>query len=153
MLIRRYTPADTEPIVELFYDTVHTVNIRHYSQDQVDVWAPVEPDLDRWRQSLANHHTYVANDRGTVAGFADFEDDGHLDRFYVHKDYQGTGVGTMLLAALEAAARERGVTRFFAEASITARPFFERRGYVVLREQQVVRCGVTFTNYVVEKTL
>ena len=37
-------------------------------------------------------------------------------------------------------------------ASITARPFFEKRGYQVLRAQQVERRGILLTNYIMEKT-
>lgn len=32
-------------------------------------------------------------------------------------------------------------------ASITARPFFEKRGYRVVKEQQVERQGVFLTNF------
>ncbi len=151
--IRPYTQADTRSIMDLFYDTVHAINIRHYSQEQVNTWAPRDRSYQLWEQSLGAHHTYVAVVDSTIVGFADFEDDGHLDRFYCHKDYQGAGVGTRLLAAVEDAARARDIRRFFTEASITARPFFEKRGYVVVKEQQVVVRGVTFTNYAMEKSL
>ena len=38
-------------------------------------------------------------------------------------------------------------------ASVTARPFFERREYAVRKEQQVERKGVLLTNYIMDKTL
>ena len=38
-------------------------------------------------------------------------------------------------------------------ASITARPFFEARGYRVVRPQQVERRGQVLTNFVMEKEL
>ena len=38
-------------------------------------------------------------------------------------------------------------------ASITARSFFEKQGYRVIREQQVERKGLLLTNFVMEKTL
>ena len=39
----------------------------------------------------------------------------------------------------------------FISASITAKPFFERRGYKAVKEQQVERKGVLLTNYVMIK--
>ena len=39
MQIRRYTPEDLPQIAELFYNTVHTVNARDYTREQLDVWA------------------------------------------------------------------------------------------------------------------
>lgn len=37
------------------------------------------------------------------------------------------------------------------DASITARPFFEKRGYKVIKEQQVEKQGIFLTNFVMEK--
>ena len=70
----------------------------------------------------------------------------YLDRLYVHKDYQRQGVATALCNELE-----RGFDRITTHASITAKPFFLHRGYKVVREQQVVRNGISLTNYVMEK--
>ena len=33
------------------------------------------------------------------------------------------------------------------DASITARPFFEKRGYRVKKEQEVERCGILLRNF------
>ncbi len=153
MIIRKYTPADTQQIMDLFYDTVHAINRQHYSAAQVAAWAPRAMNSHQWGRSLSHHHTYVAEVQSMIVGFGDFADNGHLDRFYCHKDYQGVGVGTQLLAALEQAAKTQGITCLVTEASITAKPFFEKRGFVVVNEQQVIFRGVTFTNYVMEKEL
>ena len=53
----------------------------------------------------------------------------------------------MICDALEAAVKGKIVTH----ASVTARPFFEKRGYTVVRAQQVERVGVLLTNFVMEK--
>lgn len=42
-------------------------------------------------------------------------------------------------------------TKIRTHASITAKPFFERRGYKVIKEQQVIRSGIFLTNYAMEK--
>lgn len=41
--------------------------------------------------------------------------------------------------------------KIITHASITARPFFEKRGYRVVKEQQVNRQGILLINYVMEK--
>ncbi len=86
-------------------------------------------------------------------GFGDLAADGYLDRLYVHPNFQRCGVATAICGALEAHARLLGVPAVTTHASITARPFFERRGYHVVREQQVERAGVTLINFVMERTL
>lgn len=149
MEIRRYLPSDLAQISQLFYDTVHTVNAIDYSKEQLDVWATGQLDLAAWNESFLAHYTLVAvagND--LIAGFGDITDEGYLDRLFVHKDYQGQGIATALCNELEAATASKHLTT---HASITAKPFFERRGYHVIREQQVSRNGVQLTNYVMEK--
>ncbi|MBT7088103.1 GNAT family N-acetyltransferase, partial [bacterium] len=44
-----------------------------------------------------------------------------------------------------------GVKRVYTEASITAKPFFEKRGFKVIKEQQVEKRGVKLTNFQMEK--
>ena len=147
--LRPYRPGDCPALAALFYETVHTVNAAHYTPAQLDAWAPAcGPDLAAWDKSFRAHRTLVAELDGRLAGFGDLDPAaGYLDRLYVHKDLQGRGVATALCNALEEAAAGPVVTH----ASVTARPFFARRGYRVLRAQQVERRGVTLANYVMEK--
>lgn len=147
MQIRRYEPGDVGELAELFYQTVHTVNAGDYTQEQLNAWADGNVDLKAWDRSLREHVSLVAVVDGVIAGFGDIDQTGYLDRLYVHKDHQGQGVAAALCDALEQAAAGDVVTH----ASITARPFFEKRGYRVLRKQQVIRRGVSLTNYVMKK--
>lgn len=144
MLIRTYTPADCAALARLFYDTVHTVNARDYTPEQLNAWAPAPPDPEPWNRSLLDHYSLVAVRDGLVAGFGDIDPTGYLDRLFVHKDFQRQGIASALCAALEQAVSSRVLTH----ASITARPFFEKRGYRVQKEQQVERRGVLLINYV-----
>ena len=149
MWIRRYEPEDLGQITALFYDTVHAVNAADYAPEQLDAWADGAPDLDRWNGSLLAHHSLVAVEgRDLIVGFGDIDGTGYLDRLYVHKDRQGLGIATALCDRLERAVDAPVITT---HASITARPFFEGRGYRVIREQRVERHGVQMTNYVMEK--
>ena len=47
----------------------------------------------------------------------------------------------------------RGVSRYFSEVSITARPFYEHLGFTVVNEQEVEMRGVKLTNYVMEEVV
>lgn len=148
MLLRTYEPGDVEEMAALFYETVHCVNIQDYTGTQVDAWASGDVDIDAWNQSFLEHYTLVAVENGRIEGFGDMDLSGYLDRLYVHKDYQKKGIATAICDALEEKVRPKTIT---VAASITARPFFEKRGYRVVREQQVERRGVLLTNFVMEK--
>lgn len=146
MVIRKYRSSDCREIAELFYHTVHTVNAADYTEAQRNAWTG-GVDLEEWDSSFQEHDTLVAVEGGVITGFGDIDETGYLDRLYVHKDHQREGVATAICDRLEQAVPGTIVTH----ASITARPFFEKRGYQVRREQQVERQGIRLTNFVMEK--
>lgn len=148
MDIRGYVSQDCRELAELFYGTVHSVNAGDYTEEQLAAWADGRVDLEAWDLSFRRHHTLVAVEGGQTTGFGDMDDTGYLDRLYVHKDFQHRGIATALCDKLERAVR---APRFTTHASVTAKPFFERRGYKAVKEQQVERKGVLLTNYVMIK--
>lgn len=148
MIIRKYQSSDCMELAELFYDTVHTVNAKDYTEEQLNVWATGSVDLKEWNRSLSEHYTSVAVENNVIIGFGDIDKTGYLDRLYVHKDYQNKGVASALCDYLE---RAFEVDKIMTHASITAKPFFLRRGYKVIKEQQVIREGIALKNYVMEK--
>lgn len=143
MFIREYQSSDCEEIIKLFYNTVHAVNAKDYTKEQLDAWATGRVDLNKWDQSLREHYSLVAVENEMIVGFGDIDKSGYLDRLFVHEDYQGKGIGTMICNRLEQAVSGSVITH----ASITARPFFGKRGYRVVKEQQVERRGVFLTNF------
>ena len=94
MVIREYQPLDCEVLAELFYNTVHTVNEKDYTKEQLDVWATGIIDLEKWNQSFEDHYSLVAIDDEVIVGFGDIDKAGYLDRLYVHADYQRKGIAT-----------------------------------------------------------
>ena len=148
MLIREYRMSDCKEITELFYNTVHTVNARDYTKEQLDVWATGNEDLEKWNSSLKEHYSIVAVENDVIVGFGDIDKTGYLDRLYVHTDHQGKGIATAICDQLEQYAKGDITTH----ASITAKPFFEKRGYKVLKKQQVEIQGIFLTNFRMKKS-
>lgn len=149
MIIRKYRSADCPILADLFYNTIHTVNAQDYTKEQLDAWATGQVDLERWDRSLTEHHTCIAVEDSSIIGFGDIDDTGYLDRLFVHRDHQRQGAATALCACLESSVKGMITTH----ASITAKPFFEKRGYRVIRKQQVERQGIWLVNYVMEKMI
>ncbi len=148
MILRKYQPADCRELTELFYRTVHIINAKDYTEEQLNAWANGQADLEKWNKSFLEHYSIVAEEEGRIVGFGDIDQTGYLDRLYVHADYQGRGIATAICEQLEQTVRGRLVTH----ASITAKPFFEKRGYQVIKEQKVERKGIFLTNFVMEKS-
>lgn len=150
MLLRKYQSADCEKLAELFYNTVHSVNAMDYTEEQLNAWSTGEVDLQKWDKSFQEHKTVIAVDGDEIIGCGDIDGTGYLDRLYVHRDHQREGVATAICDELEGSVNGK---RIFTHASVTARRFFEKRGYIVIAEQRVVRNGVSMVNYKVEKRL
>lgn len=122
MIIRDYQPSDCKEITELFYNTVHTVNAKDYTKEQLDVWATGKVDLEKWNQSLQEHYSIVAIENEVIVGFGDIDKTGYLERLFVHADYQGKGIATGICNQLEQTIQGNITTH----SSITAKPFLKK---------------------------
>ena len=101
MLLRRYNPKDCEALTSLFYHTVHNVNVKDYSQEQLKAWANDKIDLEVWNKTFSVHYTVVAVENNIIVGFGDIDKLGYLDKLFVHKDYQRRGFATAICDELE----------------------------------------------------
>lgn len=140
--VRKYKDTDCEIVSELFYETIHHVNAKDYSQKQLFAWAKDAFQLQMRRADLLKQNTLVAELNGEIVGFGSITASGCLDLLFVHKDYQNRGIAAKLCDALE-----QGFPALVTYSSITAKPFFEKRGYTVKSEREVERAGVTLKNY------
>ncbi|WP_374043948.1 GNAT family N-acetyltransferase [uncultured Mediterranea sp.] len=151
---RPATVTDIPELKELFCSTVLTVNVRDYTAEEVADWASCGNRLGHWEKLMATLHFIAACDaEGRIVGFTSIRKDGYLHSMFVHKDHQGEGIATALLQRIEAYAMEHGICDITSEVSITARPFFERRGYVVEQEQRAQANRLKLTNYIMKKQL
>lgn len=152
--LRALKETDILECIALFQNTIHAVNAKDYSPIQLEAWAPKEkPEITpRW-QTLSENISYVAELENQIVGFGDLTEKGYLDRLFVHKDFQGQGIAAAIVQKLEKRANELNLEEITTAASITAKPFFERAGFVVIKEQQVEIHGVKLTNFVMRKLL
>jgi len=151
--IRAYQFNDCKEITQLFYNTVHSVNIKDYAKAQLDVWATGTVDITIWNKSLMQNHTVVCENDEIIVGFGDLDNTGYFDRLYVHKDYLGKGIATAIANDIENYAIKNEISLITTHASITAKHFFEQRGYKLIKEQQVERKGIKLTNFVMGKII
>lgn len=149
-----YKEIDAPFLAAIYFNTIHSINAKDYLPKQLDAWAPrssLEPE--GWMRKWQRIPPIVATINDIIVGFAEFEDNGHIDCFYCHHEYQGCGVGSALMKEVEDRAKNSKINKIFAEVSITAKPFFEARGFVVKKEQSVMIRGMTLTNFVMEKIM
>ncbi len=153
MEIQDYAPAFARQIADLFYRAVHAVDPGIYTPEQQEAWAPTPPDYDAWIQRLAQKRPWLALIEGRLAGFIELDPDGHIDCLYVDPDFQKRGVAGTLYTHLEETARRQKMKRLYVEASLLARPFFEKRGFRRIESDRIHRNGEVLINFKMEKAL
>lgn len=100
-------------------------------------WASCGDNLSNIEEMIKTHYFIVAvNQQSQIVGFSSITPQGYLHSMFVHKDFQDRGIATMLLEEIERYAISNGIMRITSEVSLTARPFFEKRGYIVEKEQK-----------------
>jgi putative acetyltransferase len=126
--LRPYLPTDLDILVAIYQDSIEELTGEDYSDAQRAAWAATadEPDFGA---RLAKELTLVATVGGSAAGFAALKDNTHIDMLYVHPSFARQGIASLLCDALEKLASARGAKRLTVDASDTARPFFEGRGF------------------------
>jgi len=137
LALRPYLPADAPLLAEIFRASIEELTAEDYSEAQRGVWAAAADDEAAFGARLAQGLTLVATLGGSVVGFVSLKGADRLDLLYVHPAVAGQGIGAMLCDAVERLAAARGTARLTADASDTARGFFEHRGYVAQRRNTV----------------
>lgn len=146
--IRVAQQSDVIELRDLYKNTVLEVNRRDYSQEEVEDWASCGDNLSNIGKMIETHYFIVAvNQLLQIVGFSSITPQGYLHSMFIHKDFQGKGIATMLLEKIERYAIVEGIKRITSEVSITARPFFEKRGYKVEVEQKRRANQLCLTNF------
>lgn len=152
--IRPLVEGDISEMQQLFRSTVLNVNLRDYTNEEVMDWASCGDDVAHWKDLLSqNCYIGAFDERDRMAGFSSMNKKGYLHSMFVHKDMQGKGVATQLLEEVEKMAVAYGVTEITSEVSLTARPFFERKGYKVVKSQKCRANKLMLTNFVMRKCI
>lgn len=155
--LRKLTEADVDDCICLFQTTVHNINTQDYSIEQLNAWAPlVEPkEIDNYSywQTLMKNIAYVAEYNNQIIGFSDINNEGYLDRLFIHKDFQKQGVAAALVKQLENEALEYRIKKLTVQSSITAKPFFLKMGFYLVEKSYLKIRGMKLRNYLLAKNI
>jgi len=95
---------------------------------------------------------FVAEIDGVIVGYTDLQTSGLIDHFFCHHEYQRQGVGRALMEHIFTTGEAKGIARYYSEVSKTARPFYERFGFLVVSEKTLDTGGQKLSNFLMEKT-
>ena len=154
--IRKGQLGDLAELQKLFLDTITEVCKADYNEDQIDAWISETKNNEnrqRWIDILTKQFVLVAQIRNEIVGFITLDNGNYIDLLYVHKSHQRKGIADILYKKIENEARRLIQPFLNSNVSKTARPFFEKVGFEVIKTQTVLRQNVELTNYKMEKKI
>lgn len=149
--IRKAIAADLKAIRLLFKETITTVACKDYSEKEIAVWVSSWDDIPKWENKLKEQAFYVAVINEAIVGFTSLLNKDYIDHLYVSSKHQGKGIASKLLAHVEKIAINTGESVIKSDVSITARPFFESKGYRVIKQNAIHYKGEILINFDVIK--
>ena len=153
MKVRLYVEGEELILWDIFFHTIHNININNYNESQISAWAPVDLDQDVWVKKIRSINPFVVEKEGEILGYADLQSNGLIDHFYCDHRWQRKGVGSKLMEAIHHEAKTEGITTLTSEVSITAKPFYMSHGFSVIQEQWLEVRGQKLRNYKMQKVI
>ena len=151
MHIRRFQSGEELALFEVYYSAIHLIARNDYSEEQLNAWAPSDLDRELWVNRINRINPFVAEIDGKPVGYADIQQNGYIDHFFVSGHHSRQGVGKALMQVIRSEAKRLNITELTSNVSLTAQPFFERFGFVVVERKKSVIRGVELRNALMRK--
>ncbi|MGU3376256.1 GNAT family N-acetyltransferase [Chryseobacterium sp. M5A1_1a] len=153
IFIRKGNKEDLPEMLLLFQNTISSICKDDYNEEQLEAWKSGAGHKERWENVIRDQIILVATSKHQIVGFCSLDKGNYIDLLFVHKEYQHQGIASLLYHLIEKEAVIQNKKHLTADVSKTAKPFFEKAGFEVIREQIVNIKGIDLTNYKMEKTL
>jgi len=149
--IRRATEKDAAPAAALLRDSITQLCVADHQNDPVA--------LEQWLRNKTPEHFLrwlanpemcfvVAEMEAVLCGVGAIRKNGELDFCYILPGRERLGIGRAILSTLEAQARSWGLGKLHLISTCTARPFYERHGFVPTGEESASKFGLRDYHYV-----
>jgi len=147
MNFRIATITDISEMQDLYVNTIKSVCKKEYGALQIEAWISGANNHERWLDVVTNQFVFLAIIEGKIAGYGTLKDGNYIDLFFIHKDFQRKGIAEKIYNELENKAKNADSKFITADVSITAKPFFEKKGFRVEKEQHNLIKNVELINY------
>jgi len=137
----------------IFHSSVHQLAKGEYTPEQIAAWAPAEFDQPAWISSIQKLQPWVVEIKGELVAFADLQEDGYIDHFYVSGHHGRKGIGTVLMAHILSIASQGHWPELYSKVSFTAQPLFMQNGFEMISTNVIQLRGVEISNVTMYKQI
>jgi putative acetyltransferase len=153
MHVRKFRGGDEAALFKVYYSAIHKVASRDYSPVQIEAWAPADLDSRIWETRIRGINPFVIETDGLLIAYADLQENGYIDHFFVSGDHSRQGAGRLLMETIHEDAKRQCIEMLTSDVSRTAQPFFEHFGFEVLEQRSPTIRGVVVPNAFMRKSL
>ncbi|MEQ4452286.1 GNAT family N-acetyltransferase [Kosakonia sp. YIM B13605] len=135
MQLRQARPEEAEVIWQ-----IRNQAIRHgckgvYEDQVIAAWTP-DKMPESQRTMITNNPFYVAttvDDKPVATGFLDLAN-ASVEAIFTLPEWEGKGLATQIIEAIKQEATKRGLVRITLASTPNACTFYQKQGFVILRE-------------------
>jgi putative acetyltransferase len=144
--IRRYEPGEEASLFDVYFTAIRLVACRDYTLEQIEAWAPANVDMSVWQNKIRDLNPFVAELDGELVGYADVQQNGYIDHFFVSGKHPRRGIGSLLMTQILQEAKSLAVSALTSDVSRTAQPFFAKFGFAITEQRSPVVRGIVVPN-------
>lgn len=153
MRVRKFRIGDEAALFKVYYSAIHHIASRDYSREQIEAWAPADLDSGIWEVRIRGIDPFIVDVDGKPIAYADLQESGYIDHFFVSGDHPRQGAGRLLMETIFERASICRLEALTSDVSRTAQPFFEHFGFEVVEQRTPEIRGVVVPNALMRKTL
>ena len=130
--VREAIPSDSAKACEVLRRSISEICSHYYkNQSVIDEWLAnkTESNVKKWIQSDKSYSIVCASN-DLIVGFGAITLEGEVSLIYLVPEALHKGNGKLMLEAMEKRIISEGINEIHTVSSITAKPFYERNGYI-----------------------
>ncbi len=120
---------------------------KRFNNKQIEAWISSVKNKEKWKSILADQYFLIAEVEGKMVGYGSLEKGNYIDFLYIHKNFVRKGIANLIFEKLKAESLKLGFDKLTSDVSKTALPFFETKGFKVIKENKNIMNGVEIINY------
>lgn len=153
MEIRKYRPGEEQALFDIFRSSILQNAKDYYTEEQLKAWGSAAYGEERWINRMKGINPFVIIDDNVILGYADLQDSGYIDHFFIKGGQNGKGVGRKLMEHIIAEAKVRQMKELTADVSLAAQDFFGRFGFVIEKRKMAEMRGMILENALMRKVM
>lgn len=147
------TSLDLLEVLAIFEECIDISCVDDYSEAERRVWKSSSTNHPKWLKRIHEQAFWLAIEGSTILGFASLEGKDYIDCMYVSPQAQGKGIAKQLLTKMEDLSKGKSASTIYSDVSYTARPFFEKQGFLIDHPNRNEKDGEVLVNFRVHKSL